>query len=143
MALAVSRLWLAEQHPVRVTLDEATEAYGPSGTDDFSAGVRVAELDGQPLGSPTLRVTLLDGAGAVVVTRDVAFELDQDLGLTVVLSRRCIGVTCGSPEGAPSTCHGGTCVAPECSDRDMRACGDPECAVAGDCAAPAACPPPG
>jgi len=130
---------LVEFETVRVRLGDDTEAFRPSASDDFAVGVRVADFSGLVAGEHSIRVVLLDDGGATVATRDVTLSVEADLGLKIVMSRRCLGVMCSSSAEAPSTCYGGSCLPPECSEQNRRACGDPECTSDDDCMAGSTC----
>jgi hypothetical protein len=102
--------------------------------DDFVSGRRIAEIVDVTAGGHELVVQLRDDAGAVVVERDMSLQIEADLGITVVITRDCAGVSC--PEdagGVVLTCHGGRCVPPECSPALPTSCGTPECTGDADC----------
>jgi len=108
---------------------------------DYVAGVRIAEL-ALPTGNVRVRVEALANDGAVVAARPVSIEVDGPLGVTVVLARECVDVTCPLPDGDPTAtaCAGGNCVDAACTVENPAACGDAECNTAGDCdPPPAAC----
>ncbi len=109
--------------------------------DDFGAGQRVAEFDGLATGTHRLMVELVESDGGTVLSRPVVVTFEGGtLGLIVVLTRSCAGVSCpGSSDPAATACLAGHCVAPECSESHPEACGTPECAAASDCPTGAAC----
>lgn len=106
-------------------------------TGDFITGVRVADFeDLEPNESRTVRVDLLDAAGALVVRGEVLVNHREDRGLVVVVTRDCRDVSCAE---AATTCRGGGCVPVDCVDGTQPSCPEPECRSEGDCPAADAC----
>jgi hypothetical protein len=101
----------------------------------YLEGRRVADfLDIAP-GAVSLVVELVKDNGSVVAERRAAVELRDDLAVTVVITRSCLGIECpgsGDDPGAVA-CLGGRCVAPECSAEHPEACGPAECDDPTDC----------
>lgn len=118
------------------------DVLAPAGAD-FVGGQRVAELSGLSTGPIRIRVEAQTEEGTVVAARPVAITLTESLGVTVVLSRACLGVTCPLPDGDPvaTACLGDTCGDPACTVETPDACGEPACTVASDCAEGPACAP--
>lgn len=108
---------------------------------DLLAGARVATFRELPRGVRELHVRLLGPAGALVAERRVVLDQRSTAGVTVTVTRDCVGVACPLPDADPAltTCFGGRCVDPLCVDAAMPECGPPECAGAGDCPMLAAC----
>lgn len=109
--------------------------------DPFGEGVRVAELDGLPLGTHAIRVRLSHG-GLTALERTVLVTLRNSRAVTVVLTRRCRSVTCPGAGDDPAwlACLGGRCVSPACTPETPEACpAEPECRAPSDCEVTAAC----
>ncbi|MFK8003307.1 MAG: FG-GAP repeat domain-containing protein [Polyangiales bacterium] len=107
---------------------------GSSG--DFIEGVRVADFeDLEPSESRTVRIDLLDAAGALVLRGEVLVNHREDRGLVVVMTRDCREVSCAEA----TTCRGGGCVALDCVDGTQPSCPEPECRREVDCPAADAC----
>jgi alpha-tubulin suppressor-like RCC1 family protein len=108
---------------------------------DFLAGYRVASFDGLTAGQSSLRLRLVREDGTEVATRRVVVEHESTTGVTVVVTRSCLSITCpasGGPTDATS-CLAGQCVVPECVDGTQSSCpADLGCASDGECAAPTA-----
>ncbi len=108
--------------------------------DDFVSGRRIAELPDVNAGDHALVVQLRDDVGAVVVERHTSLHVEEDLGITVVITRDCVGVSCPDDAGGVAlTCHGGRCVPPECSPALPTSCGTPECGGDADCGSCGVC----
>jgi hypothetical protein len=104
--------------------------------DDFVTGQRVAELLEVPNGTRLLTVRLLQATGELVAERRVRVEVNDDIGVTVLVTRDCQSVTCGEDQ----SCLGGTCVSVECGPATSDpSCGPAECAADSDCPAMADC----
>jgi hypothetical protein len=107
--------------------------------DDYTSGVRVAELRGLPAGSRRLHVELRDLDGEVVVGRDIVVELTESRGVMVVFTRDCRGLECPAAGGDPAEteCLAGRCVTPDCLDgtcAETTGCaGDDECVSGASC----------
>lgn len=85
--------------------------------DDFFRGLRVAELTDLAPGNHLLRVELLDQSGSVVLDRTATLQLDRDRVLTFLMTRDCRGVVCqGGEDSVNTTCIGGVCASPRCTD---------------------------
>lgn len=103
---------------------------------DFITGARVADFEGLGASeSRTVRVDLLDGSGALVVSGEILVNHRENRGVVLVVTRDCRDVSCG--EG--TTCRGGSCVAADCVDGTEPSCPEPECRADVDCAAADAC----
>ncbi len=109
-------------------------------SEDFAAGQVVAEFGNVPSGPNVAQVRLLL-AGTVVLARNVRLDVDGPLGVTIVMSRNCIGVMCPLPDGDPAytACVAGRCAPPTCTIESPELCGAPACMRDEDCAAPVAC----
>jgi hypothetical protein len=114
-----------------------------TGAVDFAGGVRVAELDALAKGDYQLHVRLLDAGGALVDETNVLVQLTESLGITVIMSRLCRGVTCPGPGDAPNLtrCVAGRCVDEGCSEAAPERCGPPACATDAECTALSECAP--
>ncbi len=106
---------------------------------DYVEGVRIAAFDEVTPGRRMVRVTLLDGSGAVVATRVKLVDLTGALGLTVVITRTCAGITCPGPADPPgyTSCSGGRCEDPGCGLDGTRC--EPLCTADADCPSSTAC----
>jgi len=107
----------------------------------FITGQRIAELTELASGPVRIRVEAQTEAGTVVAARPVSITLTESLGVTVVLSRACQGLTCPIPDGDPlaTACIGAVCGDAACTVENPGACGSPECSVDTDCATGAPC----
>ncbi len=83
--------------------------------DDLAAGVRLADLAGLSPGVYRVRVTLRR-AGVEVAQRSTAFQLDDDLAVTVLITRACLDDACDPPAcGSPDDCvREQACLRAEC-----------------------------
>ncbi|MEZ4337536.1 MAG: hypothetical protein R3B82_13030 [Sandaracinaceae bacterium] len=126
---------------VEFTLVQTEVAGGPTvrtpadANADYVASQRAAEVTGLAEGMQRVTVSLFDD-GRLVTTRDVLVEVRGSVAVTVLLSRDCGGVVCSEPD---STCVGGVCADPRCSEEASEFCPDAECAVDGDCTSGDAC----
>ncbi len=102
---------------------------------DLTAGRRVAELDGLAPGTYVVTVSLVDIAGARVMSRDVVVTATATTGFTVLMTRNCVEVQCPAASGDPthSACVGGRCVEPRCTPETPEYCPIPECMAASQC----------
>lgn len=104
--------------------------------EDFLRGVRVAEVQGLPGGTSYVRATLLGAGGVPIVERDVIVTGQGAVAVTVVLTRDCRGVECGTD----TTCASGRCVPRSCGgSADRTSCGDPRCTLDEQCSVPTSC----
>jgi hypothetical protein len=109
--------------------------------DAFADGRRVAEIrdvEGQVL----VVVRLLAADGSETSRRRIQVDVASDVGITVVITRSCLGVSCPGAGDSPSAteCLGAACVDPRCTVEMPELCGPAACTAATDCpAAPAAC----
>jgi hypothetical protein len=106
--------------------------------DDFAGGVRLAEYDEIASGNHELVVDLVDSAGEVLAQRRVRVEVVEDIAMTVVITRSCEGVRCPQSDPEATTCLGGVCVNPRCSEIDPSSC-PASCSSDGECMVAAAC----
>ena len=109
--------------------------------DDYLDGRRVADFDALVAGSRTVDVALLDASRAVVAERRVQVTLTESLGVTVVVTRDCRGVSCPGVADDPThvACNGGHCVDPGCTPETPELCGDMGCASDADCPPRSSC----
>lgn len=121
-----------------------TEA-AASRTQPYLEGVRIGDFQQLRLSQITVRVSLLDQAGEVVVERPTRVTLTKRFGLTVLITRDCTDVQCPLPEGDPNltACLGGQCVDPLCHPGAPEYCGtefqSAECFLASDCVTAHSC----
>lgn len=108
---------------------------------DYLAGARVAELGAVPRGTADVSVSLLGGGDAVVVERVIRVEVEGPIVVTALVSRTCRDVSCPADgdDAEATTCVGGRCVDPRCSELDPAACGEAACASDAECVAGAEC----
>lgn len=104
------------------------------GAQNLLEGVRVLDAAELTPGEYELRVGLEDASGPVV-SRVRRLRLDEDLAVTVLLSRTCEDVACS--EG--TTCIAGDCHPVGCGPGDLTDCPPPACAVGADCPALGGC----
>ena len=105
---------------------------------DLLSGVRIGELLALEPGDYVVQVELRDSIGGLVIARSVAVNLQNDLVLTVVITRDCLGVVCpGTDDDAEETeCLAGRCVVPECDpELTPELCGDSICSATTPCPA--------
>ncbi len=89
-------------------------------------------------GTTALRTELLEADGTVLATRNTRVYLSPpNTGVTVLVSRDCVGVTC--PSTGDSECYGGVCVSPDCVEERPTACGPAVCTDDVECMATVAC----
>ena len=120
----------------RLTIDGTVADETLSGAESYVDGRRLFEVEG--LGSSARRgltVSLLNGAGGVLASRDVVIRHEEDTAVTVVMTRDCSAVVCGEGE----SCLAGNCVDQGCTDGVGELCEEPECAADAECPAMAAC----
>jgi len=107
---------------------------------DLMTGHRIASFEALEPGTWTLRVALLDAAGATLGTRTAEVELERPLGLLITITRDCASVTCpGDGDGDPTEteCLARTCISPRCHSGNPAGCPDLEtCTTADTCAVP-------
>jgi len=119
----------------------ATRETPASFGQDYLVGVRVAELSLVGSGTAVLRTELLGLDGTIAAERLSRIEVSgSNTGVTVLISRDCVGVVC--PGGGPSSsteCFGGLCVTPDCVEESATSCGATECANDAECTAAVAC----
>ncbi|RLB50126.1 MAG: hypothetical protein DRJ42_19540 [Deltaproteobacteria bacterium] len=113
---------------------------GAEAAEDFLAGHTVAEFAGLTEGPNFVRVRLVNG-GATVLTRNVQVDLSGDFGITVVMSRDCLGSRCDAPDAdeALTECVGGLCSDARCTVETPEFCPAGECIVDTDCPPAPAC----
>jgi hypothetical protein len=97
------------------------------GAEDFLRGERVAELAGVRSGPVSVRVRLVDAAGAIVAERILDLVLERSYAATVLITSNCAGISCPAPSGAPelAACLDGACVDPRCSPATRELCPPP------------------
>ena len=125
----------------RVVIDntrQEDEAVAISGENWGTSPKRVARFEGIEDDSVTARVQLFL-AGEVVVERPFVSALSGTTGVTVVLTRRCVGIACPG-DGTPNqtACLGQRCVDPRCLTGDESLCNEhpPECEIDSQCPQP-------
>lgn len=99
---------------------------------DLTSGRRVADLENLAPGTYLVSVTLVDPAGAEVMARDIVVTATANTGVTVLMTRDCLGVTCPATGGiaAAAACLGGRCVEERCTPETPEFCPPPECSPA-------------
>ncbi len=102
---------------------------------DLTTGLRVAELGDLAVGTYLVRVTLVDLADADVLRRDVVVTVRETAGVTVLMTRDCLGVMCPGTGSDPTetACLGGRCVEERCTPETPEYCPVPECTAATEC----------
>lgn len=125
--------------PEAALAEEAIVARRPAsmGDDYLERPRRVADLIGLAPGSYHVRVSLLareGGAPRVVIARRVLVDLRENLVVTVLVTRSCVGVVCPREGDEPTLteCLGGECVDPACSPETPELC-PPPCTTDADC----------
>lgn len=124
---------------VRTTIEVSSRevTHGVQLSADYPTGVRVAEFADLPPGDTRVLVELLL-RGGVVLSRPLRVQVDGVVGITVVATRDCRGVSCADP--AAQACLGGSCVAEECTPETPSACPSaPDCESDMECEAASAC----
>jgi len=121
---------------VTTTVDSERDEATAVGDVSYVEGRRVATFSTLERGSKRLTLQLLGLGGRIVAERAVTFEFESDVGITVVITRNCSGVSCEDP--AASSCLAGRCVPAGCIDGLQPECGSAACASDSDCDAPAA-----
>lgn len=109
---------------------------------DFLQGVRVAVFDAPLTGTLRMSVLLRDSDGTLVATRDTILTYDGGaVGVTVVITRDCLGVTCPAvgDDARDTECLARRCVPPTCSVADPESCGAGLCSTDADCTAVSSC----
>ncbi|MBO6938115.1 MAG: hypothetical protein JJ863_24315 [Deltaproteobacteria bacterium] len=123
---------------VSLSVDDTdfVELVAVDGTQDFVAGVRIAEIPVQ--GDEAFVRGRLTLDGAVLAQRVVQVRVSSTNAVTLVFTRDCSGVSCPSPSGSSEAtqCEDGQCVAPDCSPETPEACEGERCTANADCAAP-------
>lgn len=95
---------------------------------------RVAEVRDLPTDTLAVYVTLLGPRRVPVASRELVVQHSGDRAITVVLTSSCVGVVCPGPGGPErTTCVGGECVEPTCTDCVR------QCVAAADCPASDLC----
>jgi hypothetical protein len=131
--LAPGDEFLAVRTEIGAAIEERPALMGQSYLD----GRRVAEIGGLAPGRTSIRVVLLDASGGLVTEQHVALDLTGDAGVTIVVSRDCLGVRCPAAGEPPDreVCLGGVCVTPECAGPLAEGCPADECATDSECGA--------
>lgn len=103
---------------------------------DLTTGLRVAELGELAVGTYLVRVTLVDLADTEVLRRDVLVTVRETAGVTVLMTRDCLGVMCPLTGDDPTAtvCLGGRCVEERCTPEAPEFCPAPECTTGSECA---------
>lgn len=109
------------------------------GDEDFIEGQRVAEFRDLARGEASVRVALVDRAGAEVLVRSFSARIERTYALTAVLTRSCRDVSCPEAGGDPdrTTCLAGRCISPACA-ADPADC-PAQCDADAQCTASVAC----
>ncbi len=109
--------------------------------DDFITGSRIAELEGLTAGTLLIHVELRTADGTEVVVRPVRVDFDGRLGITVVVTRDCLAVSCpvAGGDASATACLGGRCVDSTCVEERPELCGEPDCTAPTDCAEGSPC----
>ncbi len=114
-----------------------------NGVGGIVSELRVGRLTGIEAGNWWLYVTLYNANGGEVVSRPTILDLSGDgtTGVTVLLTRDCVGVMCPAPGGNPAllACLAGECVDPRCSPQSPEFCPPPDCTTNDECEAVVAC----
>ncbi len=102
---------------------------------DLTTGLRVAELGDLAVGTYLVRVTLVDLEDVEVLGRDVVVTVRETAGVTVLMTRDCVGVMCPATGSDPTeaACLGGRCVEERCTPETPEFCPLPECSAASEC----------
>ncbi len=110
--------------------------------DDFISGERIGEFDGLPRGTTHVQVTLLRAGDEVVARRRAVVEVQERVGITILITDSCRGVVCPGPADAPNLteCVGGACLDPRCLPESRERCGEaPSCDRDEQCTSPSVC----
>lgn len=120
----------------RLIIDGDRTEEALTGSDSFVEGRRLFDLDGLDRAERrTLRVELLTATGRVVTSRDITVRHQEDMAVTVVITRDCSAVVCDSDQ----SCLAGRCVDQGCTDGTGELCEEPDCTTGSDCPMLAAC----
>jgi hypothetical protein len=110
-----------------------SEVVSATPSQDFGAGVLIAERSGLEPGAVVVDVVLRDSTGEQVASRRVRLTLSENTVIVVTIASLCVGVTCSAEGDAESTeCLAGLCVPPTCLDPAAPGCGSP-CASDAEC----------
>ena len=121
-----------------VTLDGVERERRALAPDEaLLAGVVATELAGVVAGSHRIVVSLLRQSERVA-TQPTAVTIDAATSVTVVITRDCRGVDCGSGETARA-CLGARCVEPSCTPETPALCPEPDCTSDDACPSGDAC----
>lgn len=121
---------------VRLTVDGDRSEETLTGSASFIEGRRLFDLDGlEPSARRGLRVELLSATGRIVTSREIAVRHEEDMAVTVVVTRDCSAVVCE----ADQSCLAGRCVDLGCTDGTGELCEEPDCTTGSDCTAMADC----
>ncbi|MFK7992228.1 MAG: RCC1 domain-containing protein [Sandaracinaceae bacterium] len=109
--------------------------------EDFSRGVRLAELLVVPSVRRRVQLVLFDVAGEPSIASTVVVRQSEDQVVTVVITRDCRSVSCPGPgdDAGATRCLAGRCTVPECVTGAEESCPEPECAADVDCPVTSAC----
>lgn len=105
-------------------------------SEDWLEGLRVAEFGDVAAGPVTGTVALLDGDGRSVAERPLSLTVSGDTGVTIIITRSCVGVSC---PGGESACFAGGCVDPGCVSSVPGSCGEARCVANISCGLPSGC----
>jgi hypothetical protein len=89
-----------------------------------------------------VQVVMRDASGAVVLQRPVEVSVgNTDIGVTVVLTRSCVDVTCPGPTDPAGNvaCLAGFCVPAACRAGALQNCGPVQCIADIGCGLPSGC----
>ncbi|RLB50519.1 MAG: hypothetical protein DRJ42_18710, partial [Deltaproteobacteria bacterium] len=102
---------------------------------DLTSGLRVAELGDLATGTYLVRTTLVDLMGTEVLRRDVVVTVRETAGVTVLMTRDCVGVECPGTGSSPTetACLSGRCVEERCTPETPEHCPVPECSMPAEC----------
>jgi hypothetical protein len=124
---------------VRVSLANAagverTVSAAASRAQDYTTGIRVAELDAVQPGAYVLTVELVS-LEAVIAHAAVDVQVSGSRGMVVTITRDCATTTCSA---AGTSCLNARCLADACLLGERPGC-EPACSADGDCRAPVSC----
>jgi len=119
---------------VSVALERVTTRF-TSPSDELLAGRRVAEFAGVSTGDRYLLARLFRGDDSVLARQVMLVRVEEDTGVTLVITRDCGGVECPAPGGSAEllACLRGMCVDPRCP-LEPEFCPPTECEADADCA---------